>query len=117
MSLAGLVAALASRPTGFEPFCADPLRACGFQAEIALPARDGGTDLRTSWQGRTHVVECKCYNRSHRVGGPVIQKLQGAGTVERADRMAVVATSAFSQDALDYADRSRRGTRPISSRK
>ena len=70
MSLAGLVAALASRPTGFEPFCADPLRAFGFQAEIALPARDGGTDLRTSRHGRTYIAECKCYSAPTGWAGP-----------------------------------------------
>ena len=65
--------------------------------------RDGGIDLRMSREGRTYIVECKCYDRSHRAGRPVAQKLQGANAVERAGRMVVVTTSAFSQDAIDYA--------------
>ena len=58
--------------------------------------RDGGIDLRMSREGRTYIVECKCYDRSHRAGRPVAQKLQGANAVERAGRMVVVTTSTFS---------------------
>lgn len=58
--------------------------------------RDGGIDLRMSREGRTYIVECKCYDRFHRAGRPVAQKLQGANAVERAGRMVVVTTSTFS---------------------
>ena len=103
VSIDSLISAFASRPTDFERFCADLFRSFGFRVETTPPVRDGGVDLRMSREGWTYIVECKCYDRSHRVGRPVIQKLQGANAVEMADRMVVVTTSAFSQDAIDYA--------------
>ena len=102
-SIDGLLASFSTRPTDFEPFCADLFRAHGFQAEVTPPSRDGGIDLRLWKDGLSYVVECKCYDRSHTVGRPVVQKLRGANTVEGADRMMVVTTSRFTRDAVTYA--------------
>lgn len=99
-----LVARFHSRPTDFESFCAELYRALGSEAHVTPPSRDGGFDLRlVDRDGRSAIVECKCYARGHSVGRPQVQKLRGANDVERADRMVFVTTSSFSAEAEKYA--------------
>lgn len=100
----GIIAQFSSRPTDFEPFCADLFRHLGYQATTTPPTRDGGFDIRLRrHDGVTFIAECKCYDRTHHVGRPTIQKLRGANTVERADEMMVITTSSFSQEATVFA--------------
>lgn len=100
----GLVARFHSRPTDFESFCAELYRALGYEAHVTPPSRDGGFDLRlVDPDGRSCIVECKCYARGHSVGRPQVQKLRGANDVEGAERMAFVTTSGFSAEAERYA--------------
>ncbi len=103
VTIDGLVAAFAQRPSDFEPFCADLFRAVGYRAQVTAATNDGGVDLRLQRDGRTTIVECKCYGRSHTVGRPVLQKLHGANAVEHADAMMVVTTSTFTSGAVEFA--------------
>jgi restriction system protein len=100
----GIIAQFTATPTDFEPFCADLFRGLGYTAQTTPPTRDGGFDIRLRREdGRTAIVECKCFDRHHHVGRPIIQKLIGANTVGHADTMMVVTTSSFSSDAIDFA--------------
>lgn len=55
-------------------------------------------------QGVSFIAECKCYEPTHRVGRPIIQKLQGANTIVGAQGMMVITTSGFSRNAVTYAN-------------
>ena len=104
-SVANIVAQFRSQPTDFEPFCADVFRNLGWSAEVTPPVRDGGFDLKLyDPQGVSFIAECKCYEPTHRVGRPIIQKLQGANTTVGAQGMMVITTSGFSRDAVMYAN-------------
>lgn len=104
-SVANIVAQFRSQPTDFEPFCADVFRNLGWSAEVTPPVRDGGFDLKLyDPQGVSFIAECKCYEPKHRVGRPIIQKLQGANTTVGAQGMMVITTSGFSRDAVTYAN-------------
>lgn len=102
-SIDGIIAQFKDSPSDFEPFCADMFHKIGWWAETTPPVRDGGFDLRLRRpDGVTYIAECKCYDRRHHVGRPIIQKLQGANKVERAQGMMLITTSSFSQDAISY---------------
>lgn len=104
-SVANIVAQFKNQPTDFEPFCADLFRKLGWHAEVTPPVRDGGYDLRmVNPQGISYIAECKCYEPTHRVGRPIIQKLQGANSTVMAQGMMVITTSGFSRDAIAYAN-------------
>lgn len=100
----GIIAQFKDSPTDFEPFCADLFRKFGWWAETTPPVRDGGFDLKLRRpDGVTYIAECKCYDRRHHVGRPIVQKLQGANMTEHAQGMMLITTSSFSQDAVAYA--------------
>ena len=104
LDIDGLIARFKDRPTDFEPFCAELFRMLGWQAQTTPPVRDGGFDLRLRRSdGTTYIAECKCYDRRHHVGRPVVQKLQGANAAENAQGMMLITTSSFSADAVSYA--------------
>ena len=103
-SIDGIIQQFKEKPVDFESFCADLFRRLGWWAQQTPPVRDGGFDLyMRSPQGKTYIAECKCYDRRHHVGRPIIQKLQGANMVEHAQGMMLITTSAFSSDAVNYA--------------
>lgn len=89
-------------PTGFEHFCADIFRQLGYKAEVTPPANDGGYDILLSRDGKTAIVECKCYAADHKVGRQALQKLVGANSSMRAGHMWFVTTSSFSAPATAY---------------
>lgn len=102
-SVDGIINRFQTEPTRFEEYCASLFRARGYKATVTPPARDGGYDILLERDGMTWIVECKLYNRRHRVGRPVLQKLYGANSSIGADGMIVVTTSGYSTDALAYA--------------
>ncbi|NMM93611.1 restriction endonuclease [Bifidobacterium oedipodis] len=103
-SVDGIVAQFKTNPANFEPFCAELFRTLGWSAQPTPPTRDGGFDLKLRHpNGTTYIAECKCYDRKHHVGRPVVQKLQGANMTEHAQGMMLITTSSFSSDAIAYA--------------
>lgn len=103
-SVSGIVSRFAGTPTDFEGFCADLYRALGWKAETTQAVNDGGLDIRmTNPEGVSYIAECKCFDPSHHVGRPVIQKLHGANAIEQAQGMMVITTSTFTKGAMDYA--------------
>lgn len=91
------------KPAQFEAFTSDILRSYGYDAEVTAPTNDGGYDVVARKDGKTTIVECKCFEPSSHVGRPLIQKLVGANETVHADRMAFVTTGGYSAGALAYA--------------
>lgn len=103
VSASELHAEFASRPAGFERFCADLFTKYGYQATVTPPSRDGGYDIELSRRGLRYLVECKCYQPSSTIGRPTLQRLSGANATVGADKLFFVTTARFSADATAYA--------------
>lgn len=101
-----IVARFAAAPNGFEEFCAELFRRLGYEAEPTPPSNDGGFDLRLERDGVRTIAECKCWGRSNAITRPLVQKLVGANSVERAHNLLFITTSTFSAGAAEYAARS-----------
>lgn len=95
-----------NNPTSFELFCAELFEAGGFSTRLTPPVNDGGFDIKMNKDGKTYIVECKCFSKTNSVGRPIIQKIVGANVIEKADQMIVITTSVFTKSAVDYAKES-----------
>ena len=102
-SIQDIVKQFSERPTEFETFCAELFQKMGYKATTTPPTNDGGYDIWLERDGKTTIVECKCYSETHSVGRPTIQKLVGANNVKGANTMLFITTSDFSSGAVNYA--------------
>jgi len=99
-------------PRRFEELVAAIFRNNGFTVQLTPQTRDGGVDIiaveHSVLTGDTiHLIECKRYGKSQRVGVGVVQRLLGAVTQKRATKGIVVATSYFTSDAKNAAEEAR----------
>ena len=91
-------------PTDFEGYCANLFENLGYDAEVTPPIADGGYDIKlTASNGQKALVECKCFAQSHKVGRPLLQKLNGANGTEHVDTLIFITTSDYSKPAIAYA--------------
>lgn len=97
--------ALASDAYEFESFCARILQTQGYRQVKTTPRTgDGGWDIEFfDSSNRSGIAECKCYEPTHKVGRPALNKLKGANSIKKADRLLFFTTSSFSQKAMDFA--------------
>lgn len=103
-SLASIVGTFQETPTDFEEYCAALFRSEGYKADTTPRTRDGGYDIEMiSPDGKSSIVECKCYDPANKVGRDTVQKLVGANALRHADRMLFVTTSDFTPEAREYA--------------
>ena len=103
-SVRAIIEAFRDEPTDFEEYCASLFRRIGYEATVTPPVNDGGYDiLVTDTNGRRSIVECKCFDVSHPVGRPLIQKLVGANGTVGADGMIFMTTSRYTSNAIEYA--------------
>ncbi|MDO5042787.1 MAG: restriction endonuclease [Slackia sp.] len=94
-----------SNPSGFEQYCAWLYSAMGYQCETTAKTSDGGLDVRfIDPDGKSGIMECKCYADQSTVSRPLIDKLIGVNAHERADRVVFVTTSQFTSGARKRAD-------------
>lgn len=100
-SAAQIAATFADNPTGFEHYCAELFRRCGYRVWVTSRTRDGGYDLELERGGVRYIAECKCYTTTT-VGRPELQKLAGANVTARAQGMLFLTTSDYSTDAREY---------------
>jgi len=84
-------------PLEYEEFCAEQLRAAGWDARTTGRSRDFGADVIAKHGNRVLVLECKLHSAP--IGSPVVQKTVGARTHYRANLAAVVSNSGFTDDA------------------
>jgi DNA polymerase III epsilon subunit len=99
-------------PRRFEELIAAIFRNNGFSVELTPQTRDGGIDIiavqHSMLTGHSiHLVECKRYRPSKRVGIGVVQRLLGAVTQRQATKGILVATSSFTRDAVRVAEETR----------
>lgn len=95
----------------FEELVASIFRTGGFDVELTPESRDGGVDIFAVRKdgfagGMLHVIECKRYNPSNKVGIGVVQRLLGVVDHHRATKGMIITTSTFSSDALEFASKS-----------
>ena len=99
-------------PRRFEELVAAIFRNNGFTVELTPQTHDGGVDIiavqHSAFTGELiHLIECKRYHPSRKVGIGVVQRLLGTVTQRRATKGIVVATSSFSRDAIRVAKETR----------
>ena len=102
-STQAIVRRFADCPSDFENYCAEIYRRFGCEAEVTPPTNDGGYDILLQDEQGLALIECKCFDASHAVGRPLLQKLVGANATVNADRLIFITTSSFSEGAVDYA--------------
>lgn len=90
-------------PYQFETFCKDLYEERGYIAKQTSKSKDGGYDLLIKKDGKTYIVECKCYQANHVISRPQLQKLAGANQIVKADGMIFITTSSYSSDAVNFA--------------
>lgn len=99
-------------PRQFEELVAAIFRNNGFSVELTPQTRDGGVDIiavqHSALTGDSvHLIECKRYNPTNKVGIGVVQRLLGTVAQRRATKGVVVTTSSFTQDAIRVAEETR----------
>ncbi|MEF2575720.1 MAG: restriction endonuclease [Eisenbergiella sp.] len=102
-NLNGIVDYYSSEPTRFEYMCAKLFECMGYHASVTPATNDGGYDIFLENEEETGIVECKCYMEGNNIGRPALQKLVGANSIQRADKMFFITTSEFSSVAKEYA--------------
>lgn len=99
-----LLKAFENTPTQFELFCAIIFESLGYDATVTPCVKDNGYDIILKKDGKTGIVECKCYSLTNKVGRPAIQKVVGANQTFGGDFVYFVTTSTFTYAAKEYAE-------------
>ncbi|MGQ3481758.1 restriction endonuclease [Paenibacillus sp. TY11] len=94
-------------PREFEEVVAELFRSKGYEALLTPATRDGGRDIIVKHfvMGKPFImyVECKKYGVENKVSVEVIRGLYGVQTSDRVNAGLIVTTSAFTEDAIDFA--------------
>ena len=88
-------------PLDFENYCADQLRAIGWNASTTKKSGDQGSDVVAEKEGHRLVLQCKLYN--HPVGNKAVQEVAAARVHEQADYAAVVTNTRYTVAAQQLA--------------
>lgn len=88
----------------FELLIAEVYRSEGYQVtEMGGSAPDGGIDLTAkSSSGQRYLIQCKHYKTS-KVGVKIVREMLGVLAKEGADHAVVIATGAYTKDAIEFA--------------
>lgn len=98
----------------FEEFCADLLRAIGYQARVTQYSTDGGVDViahRDALGLEPPQIKVQCKHKTSTVGAPEVQQL--VGTQGMGEFSLFMTLGAYSRDALSI-ERQRPGLRLLS---
>ena len=80
----------------FEELCAQLFRRMGCEVHVTPSSNDEGRDIDLTFpDGKTAIVECKCYADGNLVGRETLQKLVGVNRKFKADRIIIITTSGF----------------------
>jgi len=88
-------------PTQFEGFCAERLRACGWEAQLTPLGRDQGVDVIAEKNSVRVVLQCKLY--SNPVGNKAVQEIVAGRIHQQAHHGAVVTNSTYTTSAKQLA--------------
>ncbi len=88
----------------FETLIAETYRRQGFTVEeTGGGGADGGVDLVLRGKGQKAIVQCKQW-RQRQVGVKVVREMYGLMTHEKADRVVIVTSGTYTQEAQDFAN-------------
>jgi len=87
----------------FETLIAETYRRQGFTVEATGGGgADGGIDLILRGKGHKAIVQCKHW-RQRQVGVKIVREMYGVMVAEKADRVVIVTSGAYTQEAQDFA--------------
>jgi len=87
----------------FETLIAETYRRQGFAVEeTGGGGADGGIDLILRGKGQKAIVQCKQW-RQRQVGVKVVREMYGVMSHEHADRVVIVSSGTYTQEAIDFA--------------
>ena len=90
----------------FEEIVAELLSGMGYEVTLSPQTRDGGLDVyaaaKTGLGTFLYLVECKRYAPTKKVGVGILRALNGVIDPYRANKAAIVTTSFFTKDALNF---------------
>ena len=87
----------------FETLIAETYRRQGFTVEeTGGGGADGGIDLILRGKGHKAIVQCKHWHQ-RQVGVKVVREMYGVMTHEKADRVVIVTSGAYTQETQDFA--------------
>ena len=87
----------------FERLVGEAYRRQGYMVEeTGGGGADGGIDLLLRGKGQKVIVQCKQW-KTYKVGVKVVREMFGIMTAERADRVIIVASGTYTQEAFDFA--------------
>lgn len=90
-------------PNEFEEVVADLFRKLGYNVIQTSYSNDGGKDAIAWKSGKKYLIECKRYDRSKKIGRPMLQKFHAAMIEENAHKGFFVTTAFFTTTAYEYA--------------
>jgi HJR/Mrr/RecB family endonuclease len=88
-------------PFEFEAFCAERLRACGWDVQQTALSRDQGVDVIAEKSGVRVVLQCKLY--SNPVGNKAVQEIAAGRVHQQAHHGAVVTNGTYTTSAKQLA--------------
>jgi restriction system protein len=88
-------------PAEFEAFCAERLRACGWDVRLTPLSRDQGVDVIADKNGVRVVLQCKLY--SNPVGNKAVQEIAAGRIHQQAHHGAVVTNCSYTTSAKELA--------------
>lgn len=102
-SPANTVAVLDHRISGidYEHFCAELLRAAGWEARVTQASGDQGVDIEATRSGKRVVFQCKKYSAP--VGNTAVQQILAGKVFYEADIGVVVSNASFTPSAVQLA--------------
>ena len=87
----------------FETLVGESYRRQGYSVEeTGGGGADGGIDLILRGKGQNVIVQCKQW-KTFKVGVKIVREMYGIMTAERADRVIIVASGTYTQEACDFA--------------
>ncbi len=87
----------------FETLVGEAYRRQGYMVEeTGGGGADGGIDLILLGKGQKVIVQCKQW-KTFKVGVKIVREMYGIMTAERADRVIIVASGTYTQEACDFA--------------
>ena len=87
----------------FETLVGEAYRRQGYSVEeTGGGGADGGIDLILRGKGQKVIVQCKQW-RTYRVGVKIVREMYGVMVSEKADRVIIVASGSYTQEALAFA--------------
>jgi hypothetical protein len=91
-------------PRHFEELVAEIWRKFGYRVELTSQTRDGGRDIIALKEAEVNLrflIECKRYQRQHKVGVQMVRSLYGVKVDECATKAILATTSTFTKAAND----------------